>query len=76
MTALAERDTRTQAAASSVTMAAALNRALTAFKDPLKWRSLQLAGMKEDHSWDRSAREYVRIYERVLGDRSGAGGWG
>ncbi len=33
---------------------------------PRKWRTLQLAGMKEDHSWDRSAREYVRIYERAI----------
>ena len=42
-----------------------LRRALTAFDNPAKWRELQLAGMKEDHSWDRSAREYVRIYEKV-----------
>jgi len=27
---------------------------------------LQLAGMSEDHSWDRSAREYVKIYERAI----------
>jgi len=43
-----------------------LRRALQAFQDPQKWRTLQLAGMKEDHSWDRSAREYVRIYERAI----------
>jgi len=48
----------------------ALHRALRAFQDPQKWRTLQLAGMKQDHSWDRSAREYVRIYERAI---SGAG---
>jgi starch synthase len=44
---------------------AALNRALTLFKDKREWRALQLAGMKPDYSWDRSAREYVKIYERV-----------
>ncbi len=43
-----------------------LRRALTAFQDPRNWRALQLAGMKQDHSWDRSAREYVRIYERAI----------
>jgi starch synthase len=48
----------------------ALNRALGAFQDPQTWRALQLAGMKQDHSWDRSAREYVRIYERAI---NGAG---
>jgi starch synthase len=51
----------------------ALRRALRAFQDPQKWRTLQLAGMKQDHSWDRSAREYVRIYERAI---SGAGAHG
>jgi starch synthase len=43
----------------------ALTRALTAFANPRKWRALQLAGMRADHSWDRSAHEYVKIYERA-----------
>jgi glycogen synthase len=45
----------------------ALERALLLFKDKQKWQALQVAGMKEDHSWDRSAREYVKIYECALG---------
>jgi starch synthase len=45
----------------------ALKRALTLFADRRKWRELQLAGMQQDFSWDRSAGEYVRIYERVAG---------
>jgi starch synthase len=44
----------------------ALNRALALFADGTKWRALQQAGMALDHSWDRSAREYVRIYERAM----------
>jgi starch synthase len=44
----------------------ALTRALNLFKDQRKWRALQLAGMTQDYSWDRSAREYVKIYERAL----------
>jgi starch synthase len=44
----------------------ALQRALTVFPDKPRWRTLQAAGMREDNSWDRSAREYVRIYERAL----------
>jgi starch synthase len=43
-----------------------LGRALTLFQAPSEWRTLQLAGMRQDHSWDRSAREYVKIYERVM----------
>jgi starch synthase len=48
----------------------ALQRALSAFAHPRTWRALQLAGMARDHSWDRSAREYVTIYERVLAKRA------
>jgi starch synthase len=44
----------------------ALQRALAAFRDPRQWRALQVAGMSEDHSWDRSAQEYVRVYDRVI----------
>ena len=44
----------------------ALRRALDAFRDAARWRALQVAGMRQDHSWDRSAREYVKIYERAL----------
>jgi starch synthase len=47
----------------------ALQRALALFGDVKKWRILQMAGMQADHSWDRSAREYVRIYERALAAR-------
>ena len=50
-----------------------LQRALEAFKNPRKWRALQAAGMKQDHSWDRSAREYVRIYEQVIEARARRG---
>ena len=44
----------------------ALTRALRLFADPSKWRTLQSAGMGEDFSWDRSAQEYVKIYERAM----------
>jgi starch synthase len=51
----------------------ALKRALELFKDQKKWRTLQLAGMRQDFSWDRSAAEYVKIYEGLLKSRSGVG---
>ncbi len=49
-----------------------LGRALALHRDRKRWRALQLAGMRQDHSWDRSAREYVKIYERAI--KSGARG--
>jgi starch synthase len=44
----------------------ALERALAAFADPDRWRMLQEAGMRQDHSWEMSAREYVRIYDKAI----------
>ena len=48
------------------TLLETLSRALALFRDPARWRALQLTGMRQDHSWDRSAREYVKIYERAM----------
>jgi starch synthase len=47
----------------------ALERARTVFASPSLWKKLQLAGMRQDFSWDRSAREYVKLYERAIGGR-------
>jgi starch synthase len=44
----------------------ALQAALTAFAKPGVWQALQAAGMRQDFSWDRSAKEYVKIYDRAL----------
>jgi starch synthase len=43
-----------------------LQRALDTFRDRPAWRALQAAGMRQDLSWDRSAREYVKIYQYAL----------
>lgn len=40
----------------------ALGRALKAFGDPARWRAIQRNAMKQDFSWDASAREYVKVY--------------
>ena len=47
----------------------AINEALTAFKDRQSWKTLMLNGMKKDFSWTVSAREYVKIYERLVPPR-------
>ena len=44
----------------------ALGRAVDLFRDPPRWRALQLAGMRQDNSWDHSAEEYVTIYEKAI----------
>ncbi|MEP7304255.1 MAG: glycogen synthase GlgA [Acidobacteriota bacterium] len=51
-------------------LGAALERALSVFEDRQRWRGLQLAGMRQDNSWHRSALEYVRIYERAIRARA------
>ena len=55
----------------SLALLEALGRAFAAYAAPAQWQALQAAGMQQDFSWDRSAREYVKIYERAL---AGAGG--
>jgi starch synthase len=45
----------------------AIRRAIWVYRDNKDaWRALQVNGMAEDLSWDRSAREYVKIYESAI----------
>jgi starch synthase len=39
--------------------------ALDIYRDRGTWRRIQAAGMREDNSWDASARRYVQAYERA-----------
>ena len=48
----------------------AVERALAAYARPAVWRTLMKAGMRQDHSWDVSAREYVKVYSQAVGGRS------
>jgi len=43
-----------------------LRRAIATYRTPRKWAALQRAGMVQDFSWDRSAKEYVKIYDRAI----------
>jgi len=40
--------------------------ALEAFRDQQNWQVLMRNGMTKDFSWNASAKEYVRVYERVV----------
>jgi starch synthase len=42
-------------------------RAWEAFQFKDAWRELQQRGMSQDFGWDKSAIEYVKMYQRVLG---------
>jgi starch synthase len=42
-----------------------IRQALMAYRDQTSWQSLMRNGMNKDFSWNTSAREYGRIYERV-----------
>jgi starch synthase len=48
-----------------------IKNALLAFRDQSSWQTLMRNGMKKDFSWDASAKEYIRIYERVKQTRTG-----
>jgi starch synthase len=39
--------------------------AVETFRNPAVWHRIQLAGMREDHSWEAAARQYVSVYERA-----------
>ncbi|MFH0825268.1 MAG: glycogen synthase GlgA [Pseudomonadota bacterium] len=38
--------------------------------DPSAWQRLMARGMKQDFSWDRSAAEYRKLYEKAVRERS------
>lgn len=40
----------------------AIDRALKVFQDKKRLKALQLAGMKEDFSWGKSAKQYQKLY--------------
>lgn len=48
----------------------ALRRALEVYRDRRVWRRIQQEGMRLDHSWDASAREYVKVYRAMVNGRS------
>jgi starch synthase len=51
---------------------AALLRALQIYEQTDEWKKLQQRGMQQDFSWDRSAREYLALYTRLVAARQPA----
>jgi starch synthase len=50
----------------SVGLASAIDRALDVYGDAPRWRAIQTAGMRADHSWAVSAEAYFDLYEEML----------
>jgi starch synthase len=48
----------------------AIHRALNTFRDKKMWTEIMKRAMAQDFSWEKPAAEYVRVYERVIKDRS------
>lgn len=48
---------------------AAIQRALATFKDKKIWKTMMKRAMEQDFSWEKPAKEYVRIYERIAQSR-------
>lgn len=44
----------------------AINRALRAFHKPKRWNEIIGNAMKKDFSWDKSAAEYIALYNSIL----------
>ena len=51
---------------SPLALSETLARACDMFKRRDDWAKIVTAGMKQDWSWTRSAREYVALYERIV----------
>jgi starch synthase len=50
-------------------MMAAIAEALAVYSDTDRWRALIVRGMSQDWSWDRSARQYMQIYQSIRSKR-------
>jgi starch synthase len=48
----------------------AVQRAVRAFGDPLRWSRIQKAGMQRDSSWTASAARYLELYRAALARRT------
>ncbi len=44
----------------------AVKRALAVYAKPKQWQQMQLNGMRQDFSWQSSAKQYVELYEKAI----------
>lgn len=48
-------------------LAACMRRALSLYRQPILWRRIQAAAMRQDFSWKRSAEAYANLYRSLTG---------
>jgi len=48
-------------------LAACIRRALSLYRQPILWRRIQAAAMRQDFSWKRSAQAYANLYRSLTG---------
>ncbi|MEO7854830.1 MAG: glycogen synthase GlgA [Rubrivivax sp.] len=53
-------------AASSLTLQAALGRAIECYRQPARWSALMQRGMELDHSWAGPAARYMALYAQLV----------
>lgn len=51
--------------ASPSVMSATFRRTLQAYQQPETWQGIQRAAMAEDFSWEKSARQYIHLYQSL-----------
>ena len=61
------------AEATSHALEEVVRRAVRLYRQADQWRRLVRNGMACDFSWDRSAKEYVALYEQIVSRRTGRG---
>lgn len=50
---------------SASALLASLRKAIGVYRQPARWRDLVQGAMACDFSWDKSAREYVRLFQKI-----------
>ncbi len=54
----------------AIALERAVLKAIRVYRDqPEVWKRLMIRGMNKDYSWNRSAREYLALYERAVSER-------
>ena len=48
----------------------AIKRALAVFQNQDEWTAMMRRGMAQNFSWEKPAKEYVRVYERAVANRN------
>ena len=47
-----------------------IKRALAVFQNKEEWTGMMQRGMAQDFSWEKPAKDYVRVYERAVANRN------